>query len=686
MSSPLAVGMKGSGAMLPTVVGAFIVGFALGVFMTSLASRAHQEVAAAHSELAFSRRAPHLTADERLALLERRLVALEMKGREPARVDGGRKHVEATDLQPDNVEAHDPSHLGGGGAAAKAMPTAGRGVRSGSGGLGAHGSPGARKCGRTRRPYHVILTAQDSLYQAWQTRIMYYHFQKQKKLDQCGEMGGFTRMLNSKSGKGDGLMSEMPTVIVEQLAEGDGCRSSGDNTCDFGFPVMNRPHGVQQLLNKIDAGEVPQLVEDYVLIAETDHVMLRPIPNRATPEMPACFPFGYMNPTAPELRPIVERWAKDPSKVDPCGPSPVLIHLPMLRRLTPDWLRISFELKRDDTADRVFGWVLEMWGYTIAAAQQGIKHYVWKEFQQEPSALWHANLDGNPYIYHYTFGLEYTADGIPVTTVGEWSLDKRHFMGSYPSPTMLPPPKCASKAAKTLHALFVEAATNLSGWPQGGKGTTGWTKSSLSGALTRPPSKQSPLVRAIVSRGPWSWAGKSPLLFYHGGRLHSPWGSGSWSLADSGAVQVVLGQKCGSWTLKFAPNHTAFTASALDGRQTSGTLSSTSLGNTVKELDEEPDGIVGRLLGSGPWAWSGVSPLGFLAGGRLYTPWAEGTWGVHPHSTGAIFANFLGEEHKVHFGECWTFTSTRKRDGDKATGGALIGPEPVECPELLTAY
>jgi len=29
-------------------------------------------------------------------------------------------------------------------------------------------------------------------------------------------------------------------------------------------------------------------------------------------------------------------------QVDPCGPSPVLIHMPMLRRLTPDWLTISY--------------------------------------------------------------------------------------------------------------------------------------------------------------------------------------------------------------------------------------------------------------------------------------------------------------------------------------------------------
>ena len=77
----------------------------------------------------------------------------------------------------------------------------------------------------------------------------------------------------------------------------------------------------------------------------------------------------YMNAKAPELRPLVAKWAEDPDEVDPCGPSPILIHLPQLRKLTPEWLALSFKLKRDEEADKVFGWVLEMWGYTIAASR-----------------------------------------------------------------------------------------------------------------------------------------------------------------------------------------------------------------------------------------------------------------------------------------------------------------------------
>ena len=53
-----------------------------------------------------------------------------------------------------------------------------------------------------------------------------------------------------------------------------------------------------------------------------------------------------------ELRPVVERFAKDVDSVDPCGPSPIQIHLPQLRRLTPEWLRLSFELKRDPQVTR----------------------------------------------------------------------------------------------------------------------------------------------------------------------------------------------------------------------------------------------------------------------------------------------------------------------------------------------
>ena len=155
-------------------------------------------------------------------------------------------------------------------------------------------------CPAGRKPYHLVLTAQDNPYQAWQTRIMYYHFRKLQQSDPCTEMTGFTRLLSSATPDvPDALADELPTVAVQALSGGAACKESGENTCDMGFPVMNRPHAVTQFLAKLPAS----LTEQYVLIAETDHVFLREPKNRATPSKPACFPFGYMNAKAAEVCP-----------------------------------------------------------------------------------------------------------------------------------------------------------------------------------------------------------------------------------------------------------------------------------------------------------------------------------------------------------------------------------------------
>lgn len=91
---------------------------------------------------------------------------------------------------------------------------------------------------------------------------------------------------------------------------------------------------------------------------------------------------------------------------------------------------------------------------------------------------------------------------------------------------------------------------------------------------------------------------------------------------------------------------------------------------------------VRRLLGSGPWAWTGVSSVGWLRGGVLHTPWGMGTWRAHEAGDGRIVATFVGEEHHVTVAECASFVSRRKRDGDRATGAMSLSPAATTCPEL----
>ena len=101
--------------------------------------------------------------------------------------------------------------------------------------------------------------------------------------------------------------------------------------------------------------------------------------------------------------------------MQPIGPSPVIIHKPALKRITPLWLNLSLALKLDPDADHRFGWVLEMWGYSIAAAQLGIQHALNRNFQIEGGAgiSARAGLDRGAFIFHYTYGIEHTLMGYP---------------------------------------------------------------------------------------------------------------------------------------------------------------------------------------------------------------------------------------------------------------------------------
>ena len=53
-----------------------------------------------------------------------------------------------------------------------------------------------------------------------------------------------------------------------------------------------------------------------------------------------------------------------------------------------------------------------MWGYSIAAAALGVEHTSSSTLQVEPGAAMHP-INDKAYIYHYTYGIELTANGKP---------------------------------------------------------------------------------------------------------------------------------------------------------------------------------------------------------------------------------------------------------------------------------
>lgn len=203
----------------------------------------------------------------------------------------------------------------------------------------------------------------------------------------------------------------------------------------------------------------------------------------------------------------------------------------MPQRLTPDWLNFSLGLRSNADAEAVIqGWVQEMWGYTIAAAKHGVKHTAVKDFQMEMGSLGH-----NPglealaprYIFHYTYGFEYMANGLPAprNEVGFWSLDKRHYGQSYPPRHLEAPPEGASPYAKLLLGFWNEAMGNSSTWPEApySLGCVGWLRTCTDDATVR----AHPVASRLVHTN-WTWAGIRGLRFLEPCEGKTPWGTAKW--------------------------------------------------------------------------------------------------------------------------------------------------------------
>ena len=217
---------------------------------------------------------------------------------------------------------------------------------------------------------------------------------------------------------------------------------------------------------------------------------MKPLPNLATHDVAAAHSFGYMHASSRHDHVVKLCWPDgDHTTLSPVGPSPVIISLANLQKVaqtsldssaraipvhTPrnssflysqvaqKWLDCSYTLRGSpEPAKIIQDWVLEMWGWSIAAASVGVKHKIVPSFQIEPNAYARTAEDFHTkaYIFHYTYGIEYKLDGNPqgYNTIGEWSLDKRHFNDLSPAYPLPPPPEKANAAAFWLHNAWNEA-------------------------------------------------------------------------------------------------------------------------------------------------------------------------------------------------------------------------------------
>ncbi|XP_074582835.1 hydroxyproline O-arabinosyltransferase 1-like [Curcuma longa] len=297
-----------------------------------------------------------------------------------------------------------------------------------------------------RRLFHTAVTASDSAYNAWQCRVMYYWFKKAREARPDAEMGGFTRILHS--GRADNLVDEIPTFVADPLPNG----------MDQGYIVLNRPWAFVQWLQKAN------IQEEYIFMAEPDHIIVKPIPNLAKFGSAAAFPFFYIEPKKyePVLRNFYPEDKGPITNIDPIGNSPVIVDKASLRKIAPTWMNISLEMKKNPEADKAFGWVLEMYAYAVASALHGVGNILHKDFMIQPP--WDVEV-GDKYIIHYTYGCDYNMKGeLTYGKIGEWRFDKRSYT-SKPPPKNLPlPPAGVAQSVATLVKMVNEATANIPNW------------------------------------------------------------------------------------------------------------------------------------------------------------------------------------------------------------------------------
>jgi len=309
--------------------------------------------------------------------------------------------------------------------------------------------PGNRKSALTnkKRLFHTAVTASDSVYNTWQARVMYYWFKKMKMKGGVGcEMGGFTRILHS--GKPDKFMDEIPTFVAQPLPAGT----------DRGYIVLNRPWAFVQWLQQAD------IKEDYILMSEPDHIIVKPIPNLSKDGLGAAFPFFYIEPKKYEkiLRKFFPENKGPITNIDPIGNSPVIVGKESLKKIAPTWMNVSLAMKTDPEADKAFGWVLEMYAYAVASALHDVGNILRKDFMLQPP--WDTEI-GEKFIIHYTYGCDYDMQGkLTYGKIGEWRFDKRSHTDAYPPKNLPLPPPGVPESVVTLVKMVNEASENIPNW------------------------------------------------------------------------------------------------------------------------------------------------------------------------------------------------------------------------------
>ncbi|CAL5443711.1 unnamed protein product [Camellia sinensis] len=222
----------------------------------------------------------------------------------------------------------------------------------------------------------------------------------------------------------------------------------------MGYIVLNRPWDLYNGFSK-------RTSKNYILMAEPDHIIVKPIPNLSRDGRGAAFPFFYIEPQKYEsvLRKFFPKEKGPISNIDPIGNSPVIVGKESLKKIAPTWMNVSLAMKRDPVANKEFGWVLKMYAYAVASALHNVGNILYKDFMIQDIEI------GNKFIIHFTYRCDYDMKGkLTYGKIGEWRFDKRSYTTAWPPKNLPLRPPGVPGSVVTLVKMVNEATTNIPNW------------------------------------------------------------------------------------------------------------------------------------------------------------------------------------------------------------------------------
>jgi hypothetical protein len=267
---------------------------------------------------------------------------------------------------------------------------------------------------------HFIFNAEDTTYGYWQGELMAYTYRK------VGQAGRLTRLLSCDDSPTRFAFS-YDTVRVHSYSIHPRSRDR--------YLAYNKPASIVQWM------EAVRPRERTIVVLDPDCLFLRSISVEAKAGRPAGHVYSYMDPQGGLGSLIFSRHCRRNRNLGQSVGIPLVIHRDDLRAVAPRWLEATREIRDDAKSHAATGWIAEMFGYTVAAAELGLVHETRRlcVFPGEDS------LDA-PFM-HYCSPSEHKALGF------HW-----HKVAYKPwEPPPVPPPG-SPKAALVLAELLKEAA------------------------------------------------------------------------------------------------------------------------------------------------------------------------------------------------------------------------------------